>query len=101
MAVVQNEEKKYFSVSIERTNPQNIQSIFVNDMVVTHSNNEFFLTFSLIEPPIALDEKQAEDIKKVESVARVKLAVTPDFAQKIVKALEINIKGFEKDMEKK
>lgn len=89
-------ETKYIGkeVKIIRKNPDNIRAIPVNDLIVTHSNSEFFLTFSLIEPPAILEQKELSDLNEVEAIARAKFVISPEFAEAITNVLSKNIEKF-------
>lgn len=63
-------------VKIKRVNPDNILPIFVNDFLITHSENEFFLTFSVIEPPAILDFEELNLINNVDAITRIKAVLT-------------------------
>lgn len=89
--VIQIEKK----ISIRRTNPENIKPIFSNDFIVANNDDEFFLTFSLLEPFLIESEDELTEIDSIEAVARVKLALTPDFAKRVSKALITNIERYE------
>lgn len=81
-------------------NPNNVKTEFVNDMLVTHSPNEFFLSFWLTELPIILVQDEFDQLEEVDSILVTKVAVTPKFVKAILEALEINIKKFEEKHEK-
>lgn len=81
------EDVKKKRVKITRVDPDNILTTYVNDLAVSHSNDEFFLTFSLLEPPMIFVEGDIEGIDKAEAVARTKLVVTPEFMEKVIKTL--------------
>jgi hypothetical protein len=82
---------------IVRKNVDNVRSIFVNDMLVNHSSNEFFLIFSSIEPPIVLDTEELNKLEEVESIVRTKLVISLAFAEAIVKTLSQEIETYKKD----
>ena len=82
-------------VKIARTNPDDLRPIATNDFLVSHSEKEFFLTFSIMEPPTILDVAELLKLHQIEAVAVAKLVLSPEFAKRILKALEKNIEGFE------
>ncbi len=86
-------EKK---VSIVRVNPEKIKQIFANDFMVSHNEEEFFLTFSIMEPFHIETEEDLAKIKTIEAVARVKIILTPNFTRRVSKALVTNIEGYDK-----
>jgi hypothetical protein len=83
-------------VKIVRINPDNIRSVPVNDLLIGHNEEEFFLTFSSFEPPVILDKEDFARINETQAITRVKLVVTPKFAGKIAKVLSKNIERFNK-----
>lgn len=86
-------EKK---VGITRVNPENIKPIFTNDFLVSHTEEEFFFIFSILEPVQIVTEEELDKIKSVEAIARVKLVLTPDFTKRVSEAIIKNIEGYEK-----
>ena len=84
-------------VRISRKNPDNVRTVFANDLVVTHTKNEFFLTFSEIELPPILEKKAFQELQEIEAIARVKMVVTLEFAKAIVKTFSSNIDTFESE----
>ena len=79
---------------INRINPDDLKPLYVNDLIVTHTKEEFFVTFSQIEPPAILPEDDLENIDSVNSIAQAKIIVTPEFFQKIIELLQTNFKNF-------
>jgi hypothetical protein len=86
-------------VKIVRINPDNVRLLPANDFLISHTRDEFFLTFSSIEPPSVMEQIDLENLEQVEAIARVKLVVTPQFAEAMLAALTINIESFKKDAE--
>ncbi len=87
-------ELKGKQLKLKRTNPDNIRPMHVNDMVVSHDGIEFYITFSEIEPPAHLDEDIIEKLQTIDAVAKVKLVLSPTFAEATVKVLSENIEKF-------
>jgi hypothetical protein len=92
MAEAKEEDLREVELRIERKNPKRLLSEYVNDLVVTHSEKEVFITFSQIEPPAFLSGEDIEDIKSIEAIAISKLIVTPEFAEKIINTLTKNLR---------
>lgn len=82
-------------VLIKRVNPENIKSIYVNDLWVGHTEHEFFLTFSIMEPIQIEKEGDLEELEEIEAIARVKLALSPDFAHRVSKTIATNVERYE------
>jgi hypothetical protein len=81
-------------IKIKRVNPEGITPIHVNDMLVGHDGKEIYLTFAEIEPPLLLDEEALSQLVSVDAVTKVKLVMSPEFLDAIVKALTENLEKF-------
>jgi len=86
-------------VKIIRKNPDQIKPIYVNDFLVTHSDQEFFLMFSIVEPVHVSSQDELINIDSVDAIARVKLALTPSFVRKVSIALNSNIIKFDRRLD--
>lgn len=84
-------EKKLLIV---RKNTDNIRSVPVNDLAITHSANELFLTFSTIEPPLILDMEDLDKTTEIEGIVRAKFVISLTFAEAIVKTLSKEINAY-------
>jgi hypothetical protein len=93
-----NKSTKQKKLRIQRVNPENISPIHVNDMTASHTENEFFLTFSELEPPAVLEESELEKIDTLEAVAKTKIVVTPNFVRAILRTLTENLATYESKM---
>lgn len=51
---------------INRINPDNLSSLHINDMLVTHTENEFFISFFQIEPPGITDVSEVKGLKNID-----------------------------------
>jgi hypothetical protein len=87
---------KILQLKVERINPDNIRSAPVNDIIITHSQNEFFITFSSVEPPLVLDPKELSQLTAINAIARSKIVVSQEFLEAIIKALNINLENYKK-----
>lgn len=81
-------------LSISRINPDNVRPISINDAVITHSDDEFFITFSSIEPPAVLNEAEINKINEVHAITRTKITVSPQFLDVLIKALTNNLETY-------
>jgi hypothetical protein len=93
--VTTNKKKRQKKIRIQRVNPDKINPIHVNDMMTSHTENEFFLTFSELEPPAVVEASDLATIEKIEAVAKIKIVITPNFARAIVRTLSENIDTFD------
>lgn len=82
-------------IPIIRTNPTNLKPEYMNDFIVGHTANEFFLTCSMIEPPQTFSEQELKELSSIEAIAIAKFVVTPEYAVRIRNALTTNIDKYE------
>jgi hypothetical protein len=87
------------SFVIKRVNPDNVRTAPVNDFVITHVKDGFFLTFSCLEPLPILDPADYEHIDSVEAIARAKMFITPEFAESMLSTLSKNLEAYKKEIE--
>ena len=88
------ENKTFREIKINRTNPNGINPVHVNDMLVSNDGKEFFLQFSEIEPPVFLEMEDINKLEFIEAITKVKLVISPDLAEAIVRALIENLEKF-------
>jgi len=81
------ENKSLKEIKIKRTNPNGVIPVHVNDMLVSHDGKEFFLQFLEIEPPALFDMEEFNKLESLEAIVKVKLVVSPEFMDAMVKAL--------------
>ncbi len=93
-------ESKSIEVQIVRKNPNGVSPIYANDMIAVHSDREIFITFSILEPPVAADESEFERLKEVHANAVVKLVLEPKFAETVIKVLGEIVKKHHERAEK-
>ena len=86
--------KNFREIKIKRTNPNNVSPIHVNDMVSSHDDKEFYIQFFEMEPPTFLEKEEIDKIEYIEAVMKVKLVMSPEFCEAMVKALNENIEKF-------
>lgn len=65
-------------------------------MTTSHTESEFYLTFSELEPPVILEESEMDELESIDVLTKLKLVITPNFARAIIKTLSENIATFEK-----
>jgi hypothetical protein len=87
------------NLRISRVNPDNIRYVAVNDFMTTHDQGNFYFTFSMIEPPLVTDDDSLHQLTEIEAIATSKIVVTPDFAEKILQALSINIERYRNEQQ--
>jgi hypothetical protein len=81
-------------VKIKRINPNGVSPVHVNDMLAGHDGKEFFLQFLEIEPPALLDAEALSSLDSVDAIVKVKLVMSPEFLELVIKALTENLEKF-------
>lgn len=81
-------------IKVMRKNPDNIRLVPANDLVVTHTKNEFYLTFSIFEPPPILDKEELAQLEEADAIATAKLVISPEFAEAVVTVLSRNVEAY-------
>lgn len=89
------EEGKWVPIHVEGA--EEIPMSYVNHIFVTHTTDEFFVTFSQIHPPYLLPPVKKEQVAQVtyipaKVVARV--ALTPSKMKELIDTLGENYKNF-------
>jgi len=82
---------------INRINPDDIRPLYINDLIVTHTKNEFFVTFSQIELPAILTGEDIDKVDTVNAIAQCKIIMTPEFLPKLIEALQENYKKLQEE----
>jgi len=85
---------KVLQLKVDRINPDNIRSVPVNDIIVSHSQNEFFITLSSVEPPQILDPSELSKLTGINALTRSKIVVSPEFLESIIQALSTNLEKY-------
>jgi hypothetical protein len=84
---------------IKRTNPDGLRPIFVNDVVITHTKDAFFITLSQIEVPAILSSDESDEISSVNAIAVSKFVISAEFAKVFIDALSTNYEKYLKNVE--
>jgi hypothetical protein len=98
-----NTKEKELSTVLKKSwkNPEGIRTEFSNDMTINHTDDEFFISFWRTELPTVFDPDELKKMKEIDTVLVAKVVVTSEFAKKVNKALEDNIKKHESRMKNK
>jgi len=91
------DKKELQEILIKRINPDNVPTLHVNDLHVSNTIEEFFITFSQIVPPMDLDD--GEEINEINAIAKAKFVVAPKFIKAMLDALTSNYDKYEKLLE--
>ena len=81
-------------------NPDQVRTEYSNEMTVSHSSREFFISFYRLETPTILDEDERAALLEKETIDAVmvaKLALTPDFVEAVIKTLQDNIEKYNEE----
>ena len=81
-------------IKIKRVNPNGITPVHVNDLVISHDGTEIYLQFSEIEPPALIDREEISKLVSVDAITKVKLVMSADFLEVMIKALTENFEKF-------
>lgn len=88
-------KEKLLPIRIEGANE--VPMCYANHVFVTHTLDEFYLTFSQLHPPYFLTEPTKEEVEQLTHVpAKVvtRVAISPNKMKELVDALSENYKKF-------
>jgi hypothetical protein len=91
-----NNEDVAIELKKKFVNSRNIETTFANDMVINHTEREFFLAFYQTEPPFIINADDIKGLDSVDAVLVAKIIVTPEFAEAIAKAIQTNTDSYKK-----
>lgn len=80
-------------LTIQWSIPDELSTCYATNLVVQHTEHEFFITFFELVPPITLS-KTSEEIKQMESVqahALTRIVVTPERLESFIQAMQENL----------
>ena len=91
------------AVPVEYVIPEDLEAHFSDSFQVTHSENEFTISFFQVQYPfISTEDPEAiKKIKKIPSRCVVRVVVTPNQIRKVSKALQDNLDKYEARFTKK
>ena len=64
--------------------------VFSNNMIVQHTEHEFFITFAQIHPPLVLRDEDVAGIKSVRAKAAVRVVLPPTRVPELIRILTEN-----------
>lgn len=93
------EEKDAVQVPIEWHIPEDIKTQYATNMLVQHTENEFIVSFFEAWPPFLSgtpEEIKAmlEELKSVRATCISRIVMSPQFMERVVKALQTNLERF-------
>lgn len=91
-----NEEEKMYRIPLFWKEDENLQSIYVNELWVTHRGPEFYIYFGELCWPAIIGNNEIPE--KLEITTKARIVVSPEEMGKFIEALTSN---YEKYKEKK
>lgn len=88
-------------VALDFTLPDGMVGQFADNMIVSHTGNEFILSFTQTLHPLVVKPEEAEKITSVEARCVARVILTPAGMNQIVEALQTNLERYQKSVEKK
>jgi hypothetical protein len=79
------------NVPIVRQLPPDLVMHFVDSTIVTHTENEFILSFLQTQHPLAASKEEVQKVTQVVSECVARIVVTPRHMEQIVSALQTNL----------
>jgi len=88
------EEEKWVRIRIEGY--EDIPIFHVNHIFVTHTTDEFFVTFAQIHPPYLLEltKEEVEELSYIPAKVVARIALTPTKMKELIDTLDKNYKKF-------
>jgi len=80
-------ESQGTTLIIDRTNPNGIESIHINDVLVSHVKGEVFITFSQVDPFATMTEDELIGSTRAEAIARSKVVMSVSMAKGLSRAI--------------
>jgi len=89
-------EKK---IPIEWHVPEDITSQYANNIVVQHTNSEFFVSFFETLPPLIIGSPedtraQIDEVKEVQAKCLARIVIAPNKMKDFIQALNVNFAKF-------
>lgn len=96
MAREEMKELEKIRIPLEWHYPDDLITRYSNNMLVQHGENEFFLSFFEIRPPILVgsEEERRQQLANTESIRAecvARLTVSPDTLENFIEALQANL----------
>jgi len=85
---------------IRRTNPNNVQPEFVNDLIIGSDGIQLYLTFSQVKPPLAVSIEEIQKIGGLDGIVKTIFVISPQFAEVMSDALSKGIKNYKEAIAK-
>lgn len=79
------------TLQLVRYLPPDLETHFVDNTLVTHTENEFALSFMQSQFPLAANKEELEKVGEIVSKCVVRIIVTPNHMEQIVEVLQANL----------
>jgi len=89
------------SIPIQIEGAEKVPIAYANYIFITHTGNEFFVTFAQIHPPYLISPKK-EDIERIQSIPATvvsRIALTPSKTKELIDVLQDNYNKYVKQEE--
>lgn len=84
-------------IPLEWRVPEDLETHFATNVVISHSEAEFFLTFfEVVPPPVIGDVDSLRALKSVPAQAVARIAVAADRMEGIINAMRQNLENYRK-----
>ena len=88
----EKDKGKMVQVRLKWGSAEDLDTIYVNHLNITHSGPEFYLTFGELPLPPIMSEEEISQELEIKPVVR--LAITPDAMKSIANAIQINMERY-------
>ena len=90
-------ELREVTINLVWGNPEGIQTIYANNLYITHAGSEFYLVFGELQPLLQVDKDKFPSHLEIRPVA--KIAISQENMMKFADAITENTNRFKKKME--
>lgn len=87
-------ETKVVEVRLEWGSSEDLETIYVNNLSINHAGSEFYLTFGEFVSPLILNPDEAPELLEIKP--KVRFAISPTAMKNIARAINENLKKYEK-----
>jgi len=94
----QNISKDIIVLPVHWRTSEGLNTIYANQMIITHGGGEFYMIFGELIPPLRLGPEDQLP-KEIEISPVAKIAVTPENMEKFCTAIQSNIEKYRKKNE--
>lgn len=98
MANNQKRQEGQVTLPIRIEGAEDIPVLYVNYIFVSHTNDEFFVTFAQLHPPylISPTKSDVEELKSIPATVVSRIALTPGKFKELIDALQRNYQQYAK-----